>query len=90
MTVIVSNYPTVTITYPGVPATLLARKLAAVNTGVLSLFGTRLAPATVSYGLSLMSPGATSANAAATFTPNILSVPFLEQTAPVIGAVIGE
>jgi hypothetical protein len=90
MTVIVSNYPTVTITYPGVPAKLLARKLATVNTGVLSLFGTRLAPAAVSYGLSLMSPGAASTNAAATFTPNILSVPFLEQTAPVIGAVIGE
>jgi hypothetical protein len=90
VTVIVSNYPTVTITYPGVPSKLLARKLAAVHTGVLSLFGTRLAPAAVSYGLSLVSRGATSAHAAATFTPNTLSVPFLEQTAPVIGGVIGE
>ena len=90
MTVIVSNYPTVTITYHGTPATFLAGNLSTLTPGDLSLFGIHLAPAAVPYALTVGPSGAARTDAAATFTASILAVPFLAQTAPVIGAVVGE
>jgi hypothetical protein len=89
-TVIVSNYPTVTITYHGTSQSLFAADLSTVTPGPLSLFGTHFAPSTVPYALKLAPCGPGHTSTAAIFTPNVLAVPFLAQTAPVIGAVVGE